>query len=124
MNFFNRPLDHVNIKVKNIDEALEFYTKTLGFKLVGHFQSVNELFFVSDGFVTYELVQNSDASDSSFTHVAYTSTDIEADFAYFKNLGLTVKDEISHSPKIFENGAKLFFIKGPGGESIEFMQRL
>ncbi len=124
MDFFNRPLDHLNIKVKNIEESLNFYTNTLGFKVVGHFKSVNELYFVSDGFITYELVQNADGSDSSYTHVAYTSTDIEADFEYFKKLGMTVKDEISHSPNIFENGAKLFFIKGPGGESIEFMQRL
>lgn len=124
MNFSNRPLDHINIKVQNIEESLEFYTKTLGFKIVGHFQSKNELYFVSDGLVTYELVQSSEATQNSFTHIAYSSPDIEADFEYFKNLGLTVKDEISHSPNIFENGAKLFFIKGPGGDSIEFMQRL
>ena len=123
MTFFNRKFHHINLTVPNLEEAISFYTATLGFKLVSRFKQELEFVFVSDGNMTYELMENKELKETVFDHIAYASDDIEADFEHFKKLGITTT-ELGFVDYLFENGVRYFFIKGAGNDKIEFCQAL
>ncbi len=122
MSSFNRKLDHINLAVPNLENAIGFYTETLGFKITERFKKDKEFVFISDGSITYELLENPQLKETKFDHIAYVSEDIKTDFEHFKKLGLTTT-EIGFVDFIFENGVYYFFIKGLGNEKIEFCQR-
>lgn len=125
MTFFERPIDHINLSVPNLNDAVEFYTKTLGFKIVAEFQKGEMKFvFVSNGTISYEIMQNPGFQVGTLEHMAYSSIDLQKDYEYFKSLdGDIVLTEINFVKELFENGMYYFFIKSPTGERIEFCQR-
>ncbi len=119
----NRKLDHINVKVPNLEEAVELYTTVLGCEIVNRFSNgVKDFVFVSDGTLVYELLEDSTLEDAKFDHMAYVSEDIEADYNYFKNLNKTL-GEIGFVDFLFDNGVYFFFIKGSHNERIEFCQK-
>lgn len=111
-------LDHINITVNNLEESIQFYEDVLGFKVIERFKGSMEFVFMSDGNVTYELIQG---SNGNFDHIAYVSSNIEQDYKKYKHLATS---EIGYLPFLFKNGVKYFFIKGASGERIEFIQKL
>ena len=119
----NRKFDHINVGVPNIEEAIKYYTEVLGFKFVDKCDSSLKFAFLTDGNLTYELIEREGIEVSTFDHIAYVSDDIEKDFAHFDALGVTTMP-ISIMPKLFGNGVKFFFIKGVNGERIEFCQKI
>ncbi len=125
MSFFQRPIDHLNVTVPNLAKALDFYTKVLNFKVVEQYKKNGmEFVFITDGTLTYELMQNTSVSQATLDHIAYVSTDIEADYKYFQDTDPSVLlGEIGFVDFLFENGVYYFFIKGAGGERIEFCQK-
>ncbi len=126
MTLLERKLDHLNIAVPDLKEAVEFYTKTLGFKEKERYSNgTREFVFLTDGNITYELIENKALDSAVFEHIAYVSEDIEADFNYYKNLdsNLLLSPKVGYADFLFENGVKFFFIQGAGGERIEFCQR-
>ncbi len=124
MTYLNRELDHINLQVPCLEEAVKFYTEVMGFEVVNRYHGNNKDFvFITDGNITYELVGNKDVEETVIQHIAYTSTDIEADYEYFKKLDL-ITMELTQLDFLYENGVKIFFIKGPAGKKIEFVERL
>ncbi len=125
MSFFNRPLNHLNLNVPNIDKAIDFYTKILNYSIIDQYENNGMRFaFLTDGNIVYEFMENPSVNKIILDHIAYASEDIEADYQYFKNLdeGLLL-GEIGYVDFLFENGVYFFFIKGANGEKIEFCQR-
>ncbi|ONI44554.1 hypothetical protein AN640_05445 [Candidatus Epulonipiscium fishelsonii] len=122
MSILNRKLDHINLNVPNLEEAIKFYTEVLGFEIVNRFKSDMEFVFITDGTITYELVENPLLDATTIEHIAYVSSDIQKDFDHFKKLGL-VTTNLSYLSFMFENGVYYFFIKGAGNEKIEFCQK-
>lgn len=125
MTLYNRPIDHINLSVPNLDDAVEFYTNTLGFKIVGEFQKGDMKFvFVSNGTITYEIMQKTEFQIGTLEHMAYSSTDLQKDYDYFKSVKPDIlMTEINFVAELFDNGMNFFFIKSPTGERIEFCQR-
>ncbi len=122
MDFYNRSLDHINLTVPDIESAVDFYTNTMGFKVTERFKTDMEFVFISDGNTTYELTENRTFTTTVIDHIAYSSENIEADFKYFSNLGITTT-ELGYVDFLFENGVNYFFIKGAGNDKIEFIQK-
>lgn len=118
-----KELHHINIMVPNLEEAVEHYTNTLGYTEVARYVGGMTFVFLSDGQNTYELLEDSSLEQSSFDHIAYVSRDIEKDYKYYSDLGVTLT-EIGTIPYLFDNGVKYFFIKGAAGERLEFCQEL
>ena len=123
MTYYNRKLDHINLKVPNLEETIKYYTEILGFKVSNRFKKDMEFVFVTDGHVTYEIIENKALEMTIIDHIAYESDDIKADYAYFEKLGL-VTSKIGFIDFIFEQGVYYFFIKGFGNEKIEFCQKI
>lgn len=111
-------IDHINVTVNNLEESIKFYQDVLGFEVVARFNGGMEFVFMTDGEVTYELIQG---QKGSFDHIAYVSEDIEKDFEKYKEIAIS---SIGFVPFLFENGVKYFFINGASGEKIEFIQKL
>ena len=122
MSYYGRELHHINLMVPNIEEAVAYYTETLGFKITARFDGPMKFVFVTDGQITYELLESSTLSNAVFDHIAYNSDDLKADYEYFKALGLTTTD-ISYVDFLFEDGVSYFFIKGSANEKIEFCKK-
>ncbi len=121
---YARPIDHINISVPNMQKALDFYTKTLGFTIKERYQGPTEFVFITDGTTTYELMENPTLAQSSIDHIAYVSEDIKADYAHFLSIDPSLLlGEVGYADFLFENGVYYFFIQGPGQERIEFCQK-
>ncbi len=115
-------IDHISFSVPNMQEAIDFYA-SLGFGLTGRYSGDGmEFVFISDGVTTYELLENNILGKTVIDHVAYVSQDIKADFERYAAQGLTTT-KLGAVDFLFENGVQYFFIKGAGGEKIEFCQR-
>ncbi len=125
MNFLNRPLDHINVTVPNMEKAIAFYTEVLHFKIQESYTHNGRKFvFVTDGNVVYELMENAQEQSARFDHMAYSSEDIEADYAYFKKEhSELLATDIGFADFLFEKGMYYFFVNGLQGERIEFCQR-
>ena len=122
MTILNRPLDHINLNVPNMKEAVKFYTETMGFEVVNRFKQGMEFVFITDGNMTYELIENTQIQNAVIDHIAYTSEDIKADYEHFSKLGLTT-GAMGYIDFLFENGVTYFFIRGVANEKIEFCQK-
>ncbi len=122
MTLLDRPLDHINLNVPSIKEAIKFYTEVLGFEVTDRFKQGMEFVFITDGNITYELIENPGLESAVIDHVAYTSEDLRADYEHFSKMGLTT-GEIGYIDFLFENGVSYFFIKGAANERIEICQK-
>lgn len=120
-----RKIDHLNLKVADIEKAIKFYTETLGFKVTWKLIDEKRKFaFLTDDTITYEIIEDKSFEQASFDHIAYVSEDIYADFEHFKALDENmIACEVGFADFLFEKGMYYFFIKGANGEKIEFCQR-
>ncbi len=117
-----RKIDHINITVPNIEKAIEFYTNVMGFEVANRFKKEKEFVFITNGDITYELMENPNLKEGIVDHIAYVSKDIEKDYEHFLNLGLTTTT-LNYVDFLFENGVNYFFISGAGSEKIEFIKK-
>ncbi len=115
-------IDHINMRVPNMEEAIEWYTKYLGFVLKGRFKRDEnyEIVYLDNGTVVYELIENREITNSVVDHIAYISDDITADYDYYVALGLN-PTPITYVDFLWDNGADYFFIDGPANEKIELI---
>lgn len=120
-----KKLDHINLKVPNLESAIKFYTETMEFHIRDRYtKNGRDFVFVTDGNVVYELGEDTNLQNAYFDHVAYESKDIQADYDYYKALNpKLLLNEIGYIDFLFENGVYYFFIKGEGNEKIEFCQK-
>ena len=81
-------IDHIAIGVADIEAAIAFYTKALNFRLGRrgtHKLSGKAIVFIHDPVTTVkiELIET-DEAHVGFSHIAFKSTDIEAEAAKLK----------------------------------------
>lgn len=122
MTFFNREIDHINLTVPNISQAISFYTDILGFKITHQFDINGMNFvFISNGTISYELIENPSVN-GTLEHIAYSSQNLQKDHDYFKSKNLQVTP-INFLPGLFDNGMHYFFLLSPTNERIEFCSK-
>lgn len=126
----NRKLDHIGMAVDNVEAAKDFYVSVLGGTVIGTFfcdGDPNPVYFVKVGEIVYEMYQEPVAPDArgKIDHIAYVSTDIEADYKFCVDKGYTITtDGIEALPTFWNQGCRYFKILSPTGEQVEFSQTL
>jgi lactoylglutathione lyase len=129
MNEMIHKIEHIGVKVINMDKSVEFYTNILGMKLVDRVKLDDgvELGFLSlpgDEHIQIELIGRG-ADDipqrGKVDHIAFTVSDIDAEAARLKDAGVNVLDD---APRTILGGVKIFFFTGPDGEVLELFQPL
>ncbi len=119
-----RQLDHINLKVPNMEECIKYYEEKLGFKTIGDFLGNRRFVYISDGVTTYEIIEDDTLLTSYIDHIAYVSNDIETDYKYYKNLQVDIVVPLSTIDFLWDNGVSFFLFKTPTGEVIEIIQKL
>lgn len=128
-------IDHLGIAVKNLDEAVKFYTDILGLACVGR-ETVEgqkvKVAFIPIGESEIELLQSTDPygpiarfiekRGEGLQHIAVKVDDIEVLMEHLKEKGIRLLDE---KPRLGAGGAKIAFIhpKDSKGVLIELCQR-
>ncbi|MGI5839928.1 MAG: VOC family protein [bacterium] len=123
-----KKIEHVGIKVRDLDEAVRFYTQVLGLTERDRREipaSGVKIAFVAIGDSELELLhypeQKDDApSEGVVSHVALAVDDIEAVLQKVKESGAVVRDE---TPRMVFGGSKIAFFQGPSGEILELFQK-
>lgn len=120
-----RSLDHIGIASVDVEADVQYYIDVLGFRVIGHFGTC---YFIQNGGTIYEIFsrkEQPEAAIGKIDHIAYTSRDIEADYAYVVKQGYEITTNgIEAIDRFWENGIRYFKIRTPGGEQIEFNQIL
>ncbi len=120
-----RSLDHIGIASIDVEADVRYYVEVLGFRIIGHF---GECYFIQNGGVTYEIYngkEQPEAAIGKIDHIAYTSRDIEQDYAYALEQGYEITTQgIESIDRFWDHGIRYFKIRTPGGEQVEFNQIL
>ena len=115
-------LDHVAVDVKDLDEALQFYTRVLGLKEQGTPDNVKAQGVLwlewPDGTV-FHIVQSEGMSPSILGHLAICVEDADAWRDHITAMGVEIE-----SPKVQVYNAKRPFVRDPSGNRFEFVQWL
>jgi lactoylglutathione lyase len=122
-----RKLEHIGVKVKNMDTSIRFYTEVLGMNLVKRAKLADgvELGFLSfpgSDNIEIELIGRGHdglPNESIVHHIAFTVTDIQAEIDRLKGFGVDLMDE---TPRTILDGDLIAFFFGPDGERLEFFQ--
>lgn len=117
-------LAHTMIRVKNLDETIQFYTSFLGLKKVKESKIGDEavLVFLTDDSGQYhiELTYNCDDRDyelgNQFGHLAFHVEDLSPVIAEVEKNGWWYR----HSKP--GNRSKYIFVKDPNGYDIEILE--
>ncbi len=123
-----KSLAHVCISVNDMDETLQFYLNVLGCKLIDRFPLdwVNvELAHVEINGQQIEFTQKSDTQRLrtdrwEVGHIAFKVSDI--DKVAEKLSSVSNIKFIDEKPNVVNETLTTFFIEGPSGEVIEFME--
>ena len=127
---------HTMIRVKNLDESINFYTKILGMKLLE--KSDNKKYKYTLAFLGYdskerstvlELTYNYDKHDydqgDAFGHLAVSSDDIYGFCKTLKEKGIKILREpgpVKGQIKVSGHVSVIAFIEDPNGYKIEIIQ--
>ncbi|HBF09712.1 MAG TPA: lactoylglutathione lyase [Gammaproteobacteria bacterium] len=120
---------HTMIRVNNLQESIDFYTKALGMNLINKFDNTEykyTLAFLGYGDsadTTIELTYNWDTDSydhgNAFGHIAIGTDDINAAAEQIKTHGGTITRE----PGPVKGGSTVIaFAKDPSGYSIELIE--
>jgi lactoylglutathione lyase len=120
-------LEHIGVRVNDMDASVRFYTEVLGMRLVNRAAledgaELGFLAFPGSEQVEIELIgRGSDGlSDSGKVHhIAFTVSDIEEEIARLKSHGVEMIHEV---PLEILGGIKIAFFFGPDGERLELFQ--
>jgi catechol 2,3-dioxygenase-like lactoylglutathione lyase family enzyme len=118
----NRPiigLNHVGISVPDMDRAVEYYTKTMGFPEAFRFTSpAGQVVFVQVSKDTFlELLPVTAQRPAGITHLALQVENLAAAKDMFAQRGVAVGETINHS-----TGALLTSITDPNGNRVELVE--
>lgn len=120
-------INHVGLRVRDLNVAREFYEK-LGFEFIGgpmgpepvaiveHPSGVNINFILnaSENASSTNILMDEDVKHAGFTHVALEITDVAAVKKQLEVHGIDITETVE-----FE-GATFFFVRDPDGNVIEF----
>ena len=125
----HRPLGHIGLATDSIAQTVAWYIDVLGFELIGSFTTPagEPVRFIQNGDIIYEVFQPLDpvAAPGKIDHFSFDSKDIEADYAYCREMGYRFEEEgIQEIPTFWERGVRYFKILSPSGEAVEFCQIL
>lgn len=114
-------LGHIGIHVSDLATSERFYLKALNGKTSGRIETDEvRIGFLQVANGVIELVQflkdGTPVSHGSSPHLAFEVGDIDSEYSRIRSLGAQLIDP---NPRAF-SGGKLFFFKGPDGESVEF----
>jgi lactoylglutathione lyase len=121
-------LDHVGIKVKDMDKALEFYTQVLGFRILEKLKLLgNDYFFVGNEHTRIEIElapKGSHLPDINLStglyHIALLVDDLEGEAARLKEHDV----KFVLQPVQLRPDRKIAFIEDPDGTRIQLIQML
>lgn len=116
-------VEHIGIKALDIEKAIEFYIKALGFVLLYRIKpGAVELVFLELGGSVVELVEVIDGrqyEDGVVNHLAIRVSDI---FKAIEHLKVHQVELASSEPMALGEGRYNFFFRGPSGEKLELYQ--
>lgn len=128
-------LDHIGIAVKDIDEALRFYSDALGLKCT-HIEEVSgqhvKIAFLPVGGVNLELLESTDSEGAvakfiekkgeGIQHIAFLVDDMESSMAALKENGVEFIDAI---PRTGAHETKIAFLhpRASHGVLIELVEK-
>lgn len=120
-------LEHIGVKVKDMDASIAFYTEVLGMQLVSRERlkgglELGFLSFPGTDDIQIELIGNGHegmSNEGLVHHIAFTVSDIEAEVDRLKKLDVRMLDE---TPRMILDGVKIAFFLGPDGEQLEYFQ--
>ncbi len=121
---------HSMIRVRNLEKALDFYTKLLGLKLTEERRLDDcTLYFLTDeeSGVQVELTYNDETPEegyvngNAFGHFAFYCDNLDE----FTNKVTSMGYEYLHEPfDLNGKGSKIAFIKDPDGNEIELIEKV
>jgi catechol 2,3-dioxygenase-like lactoylglutathione lyase family enzyme len=116
-------VEHIGIKVIDLEKAIYFYKEVLSFKFLHRFKLAEvELVFLELGGTVVELVGVVDGQryeDGVVNHLAIRVTDISKAIEHLKEHQVEM---ISLEPMALGEGRYNFFFRGPSGERLELYQ--
>ncbi|MEE6452402.1 VOC family protein [Gottfriedia acidiceleris] len=115
---------HVGIVVENMKESVDFYTKVLGCIVQKQGKDeITQYTLLKAGNQKIELLQFLDdkkkRAEGVISHIAFRVENMEREIEKLKEKGVSLSTEI---PRESVDGIKIYFFKGPSGESIELLQ--
>jgi lactoylglutathione lyase len=122
---------HTMIRVNNLEESINFYTKVLGMNLISHDDYPDGEFtlaFLSYGKtkedpcieLTYNYGKNSYDLGNAFGHIALGTSDIKGACERVKSLG----GKVVREPGPMKHGTTVIaFIEDPNGYKIELIEK-
>jgi lactoylglutathione lyase len=123
-------INHIGIRVKNLDDARKFYEQ-LGFEFIAgpigsepvaimkHPSGVNINFIINaNSGITENILMDITEKHSGYTHIALDVIDIKSIEAKIKNFGI----KITEGPITLPTGDIMFFIRDQDNNVIEFHQ--
>jgi methylmalonyl-CoA/ethylmalonyl-CoA epimerase len=128
-------VDHIGIAVKNLDDAIKFYTEVLGMKLNGTEvveEQMVKVAFLPLGDTEIELLEATqpespiakfiESKGPGIHHIAYRVDDVKAAIAEMKTKGMRMIDE---TPRYGAGNASIAFMhpKSTEGVLIELSER-
>ena len=122
-------INHVGLRVRDLDISREFYGK-LGFEfivgpvgpepvaIVEHPSgiNINLILNASGNAPRKNVLMENDVKHPGYTHIALEITDYDSAKSHIEELGFPITDEVEY------NGAQFFFIRDPDGNVLEFHQ--
>lgn len=121
-------LAHTMLQVRQLDEAIAFYEHVLGLSLADRhsYESAELAYMRGDGGAELELLSErpwrfAAVPEIGRNHVAFTTTDLEAEHARIEGLGVrcgAIGDYIANG----RLQTRFFYIYDPEGNEIEILQ--
>lgn len=109
------------LRVKNLEESLNFYQEIIGLGLFRRFKAgpETEIAFLGDGETKIELIYtgNQDIKVGSDISWGFEVESVDEKMEFIKNKGLEIEGPFSPNP-----ATKFFYIKDPNGLKIQFVQ--
>lgn len=122
-----RKVEHVALIVKNLDEAIPYYSEMFGFQLRSRGSSKTRMM----AFLTHEnqpgfeieliqdIVPQEYAESGIVNHLAFTVENMEEAMAYYREKGVQFESE---QPSQNYQGAKVIFFYGPNRELLQLVE--
>ena len=114
-------LNHVGISVANMDQAIDFYTKKMGYRLafaIPNAPGQPRAVYLQVSRETFvELLEATPARPAGFVHVGFEVDDIAAVAGRLKSANVTVAQ-----PRIGRTKATVAEVEVPDGVNVELLQ--